>query len=153
MRKNVLGLMHRGQISKAANRIVSHGIANHAELHVQEQLRAKFPPRKKLLPRAVTKMSPMDQFKNLRGTLLSLSLAVAPGSGGLRNEFLVALGERMDNDEMKQLERLGMAYVRAELPSWFYKVWLSLQTVALYKSADKADVRPLGLRNSPVSVP
>ena len=51
-----------------------------------------------------------------------------------------------------QMERLGMAYIRAELPSWFYKVWLSLQTVALYKSADKADVRPLGLRNSLVKV-
>ena len=47
---------------------------------------------------------------------------------------------------------MGMAYIRAELPSWFYKVWLSLQTVALYKSADKADVRPLGLRNSLVKV-
>ena len=46
----------------------------------------------------------------------------------------------MDNVEMKQMERLGMAYIRAELPSWFYKVWLSLQTVALYKSTDKANV-------------
>ena len=55
LRKNVLGLMHRGQISKAANRIVSHGIANHADPHVQEQLKAKFPPRKKLLPQTVRK--------------------------------------------------------------------------------------------------
>ena len=40
----------------------------------------------------------------------------------------------------------------AKLPTWFYKVWLSLQTVALYKAAEKVDVRPLGLRNSLVKV-
>ena len=44
----------------------------------------------------------------------------------------------MDNDKIKQMERLGMAYIREELPSWYYKVWLSLQTVALYKSSETA---------------
>ena len=53
---------------------------------------------------------------------------------------------------MKLLEMLGMAYLRAELPPWFYKVWLSLQTVALFKSAEARDVRQLGLRNSLVKV-
>ena len=41
-----------------------------------------------------------------------------------------------------------MAYIAGELPAWMYLVWLSIQTVALYKTADRTDVRPLGLRNS-----
>ena len=77
---------------------------------------------------------------------------MAPGSGGIWNKFLVAMGERVDDNEMKQLVRLGMAYIRAELPTWFNKVWLSLQTVALYKSAEKVYVRPIGLRNSLVKM-
>ena len=32
------------------------------------------------------------------------------------------------------------------------KVWLSLQTVALFKTAEARDVRPLGLRDSLVKV-
>ena len=61
LRKTVLGLLHRGQVSKAANRIVSHGIANHADPNVQDQLQAKFPTRKKLLPQTVTKVRPIRQ--------------------------------------------------------------------------------------------
>ena len=30
---------------------------------------------------------------------------------------------------------------------WFTKVWLTVQTVALWKNQDKSDVRPLGIRN------
>ena len=70
----------------------------------------------------------------------------------MRNEYLVALAERLDDDEMRLLEVFGMAYVKSELPAWFYKVWLSLQTVALFKTAEKTDVRPLGFRNSLVKV-
>ena len=75
---------------------------------------------------SVRKLDPIDQIENLQGTLLYLPGAVDPRSGGLQNEFLVALSERIGDDEMKWLERLGMAYIRAELPTWFYKVWLSL---------------------------
>ena len=46
------------------------------------------------------KVSPVDRNKDLQRTLIALPAAVAPSSGGLRNGFLVALGERMDNDEM-----------------------------------------------------
>ena len=152
LRKKVLSFIHRGQVSKAANRISSHGLANHADPIIQQQLKAKFPSRKKILPMSTLKISPIDDFDDLRGTLLSLPVAVAPGSGGLRNEFLVALGERMEDHEMKLLERFGMAYIRAELPTWFNRVWLTVQTVPIYKTQEKTDVRPLGLRNSLVKV-
>ena len=44
---------------------------------------------------------------------MALQSDVAPGSGGLRNEFLVALGERMSDEE-----DLGLAYTGPELPEW-----------------------------------
>ena len=47
---------------------------------------------------------------------------MALGSGGLHNEFLVALGKRMDDEEVRLMERLNMAYNRAEIPAWFNKV-------------------------------
>ena len=74
------------------------------------------------------------------------------GSGGLCNEFLMALAKRMEDHKMKLLERFCMTYIRTEVPTWYYKVWLSLKTVALFKTAEKTDVRPIGLRNSLVKV-
>ena len=144
--------MKTQQVSKAANMIVYHGIANHANPNVQEQLQAKFPTGKKLLPQTLTKVSPIDQIKNLWGTLLSFPAAVDSGSRGLRNQYLVALGESMKDHKMKQLDRLGMANIMAKLPTWFYMVWLSLQAIALYKSAEEADVGPFSLRNSLIKV-
>ena len=58
----------------------------------------------------------------------------------------------MDDIEMNLLEKFGLAYTGSELPDWFYRVWLLLQTVALFKTAEKSDVRPLGLRNSLIKV-
>ena len=54
----------------------------------------------------------------------------------------------MDDGGIRLLEDFAMAYIGGDLPDWFYLVWLTLQTVALYKTADQIDVRPLGLRNS-----
>ena len=51
---DVPGLLHRGQMSEPANRIVFPGIGNHANPNVQDQLQAKFPSRKKLLPLKVS---------------------------------------------------------------------------------------------------
>ena len=58
----------------------------------------------------------------------------------------------MSDGEVKLLEDLGLVYLAGDLPLWFYRVWLTIQTVALYKTAMKTDVRPLGLRNSLVKV-
>ena len=61
---------------------------------------------------------------------------------------MTALGERMEDGEIKLLEDLGLAYSVGELPAWFYSVWNSLQTVAPYKDSSQEAVRPLGLKNS-----
>ena len=94
------------------------------------------------------KIKPIDSFKDLRTSLLSLNPGTAPGSGGLRNEYLTALGERMEDRELQLLENLGLAYSAGELPAWYYVVWQSLQTVAPFKDNLLEAVRPLGLKNS-----
>ena len=151
-RKQVLGHIHAGHISKAVNLVTSHGIASIRDEGVMEQLQLKFPPRNRPLPGSVTKGAPIDSFPYLRQTLLALQRGVSPGAGGLRNEFLVALAERMEDADMELLQSFIISYAAAELPLWFYSVWLSLQTVALFKTDRRDDVRPLGLRNSLVKV-
>ena len=72
-----------------------------------QQLQDNFPARKKLLAQSITKMSPINNFKDLRGTLFSPPIAMAPGSGGLYNKFLVAMGERMEDNEIKLMPEPG----------------------------------------------
>ena len=39
----------------------------------------------------------------------------------MRNEYLVALGERLEDREIKLIEELGLEYLSGSLPSWFYR--------------------------------
>ena len=48
---------------------------------------------------------------------------------------------------MNSLEDFGMRYLRGELPPWFYTVWLTVQTVPLYKTEERDTIRPIGIRN------
>ena len=80
---------------------------------IRARLSEKFKPRQRCLPKYVPKVRPIDGFRHLRTALLSLSPGTAPGSGGLRNEFLTALGERMEDEELRLLKDLGLAYSAA----------------------------------------
>ena len=66
----------------------------------------------------------------------------------MRPEYLVALGERMGEREMEDLEEFGLSYTAGDLPPWLYRLWLSTQTVPLYKSAEKEGIRPIGIRHT-----
>ena len=147
-RRIVIGLIEAGQLGKAMGRVTSHGLGDIRDQAVKDQLAQKFPPRQRPLPEIVSNIKPIDSFKNLRGSLLSLNPGTAAGSGGLRNEYLVALGEKMQDQEVNLLEEFGLAYTACELPGWFYAVWQTLQTVAPYKDSEQEAVRPLGLKNS-----
>ena len=151
-RKKVIALIQAGLLSKAMNRVTSHGLGNLSDPSTILQLSKKFPQRSRPLPEAVSIVKPIDGFKGLRETLLSLNSGTAPGAGGLRHEFLHALGERMEDEEIKLLEDFGMLYCSGELPAWFYLVWQSVQTVAPYKDARCESVRPLGLKNNLVKL-
>ena len=71
----------------------------------------------------------------------------APGTGGFRGEFLQVLGDLLEEEHMRLLEDFGLRYLHGELQAWFYIVWLTVQTVPLFKTKDKTTVRPIGIRN------
>ena len=106
-KEKVLGLIESGQLGKAMGRVTSYGLGDTSDPIIRQQLRAKFPPRSHQLPDAVPLTRPIDNFRSLRERLLSLNHGTAPGSGGLRNEYLTALGERMTDEEMRLLEEFG----------------------------------------------
>ena len=145
-------LLYAGQVRRSMRRGTSHGLADGHSPEVLQQMRVKFPARNDPLPAAVLKLAPIDSFSQLRETLLSLEPGTSPGSGGCRPEYLVALGEKMEDREIERLEAFILAYTAGSLPAWFYRLWLSLSTVPLYKTAEQRDVRPLGIRHSLVRV-
>ena len=95
------------------------------------------------LPLTVEKGQAVDNLKGLRENLKQLKGGVSPGCGRLRPEYLVVLGEKMEREEMELLEEFGMKYLQGDLPPWFYRVWLSVQAVALFKNKEKTAFRPL----------
>ena len=147
IRREILELVSKGQISKAVSRLSSNGVASITDPDVLEQMRSKYPSREINLPYNVTKGKCIDNLKGLREALLALDKGVAPGIGGLRPEFLLVLGEKMEEQQMHLLEQFGLKYLHGDLPEWFYVVWLSVQTVGLYKTSSKDTVRPIGIRN------
>ena len=66
----------------------------------------------------------------------------------MRLEYLVALGDRLDEREMENLEEFGLKYVAGKLPAWLYRLWLSTQTVPMHKTSAQDAVRPIGIRHS-----
>ena len=69
----------------------------------------------------------------------------------MRSEYLTCLAEVWKEDQMNLLEQFGMRYLSGNLPPWWYKVWLSLTTVALYKTSEQKTVRPVGIEPCLVS--
>ena len=65
---------------------------------------------------------------------------------------MIALGERMEDHEIRLFEEFALAYSAGELPHWFYRIFQSLQTVAPFKDNGREAVRPLGLKNSMVKM-
>ena len=146
-RMAVKKLLANGQISRAVSRINSHGVADMRDPAVRAQLSAKYPEGEGEMPEELPKSSPIEHLRGLRETLLGLDKTTSPGTGGLRPKFLVTMAELMDANQMAQLEDFGLRYVRGDLPHWFYAVWLSVNTVPLFKTAEQTSIRPIGIRN------
>ena len=64
--RNVVSLISQGQVSKAANRMNSFGVANIAERVAMDQVRNKYPARGRPLPDTVSWGKPVDNLKGLR---------------------------------------------------------------------------------------
>ena len=147
LRRTAVDLISQGQISKAVSRISSNGVADIGDPGVREQLREKYPQRGRELPARVERRRCVDGLGGLRDDLKSLDRGVAPGCGGLRNEFLKVLANKMTQEQMQLMEMFGVRYLGGELPEWFYCVWLSVQSVALFKTMMRDTVRPIGIKN------
>ena len=76
---------------------------------------------------------------------MDLSPGVSPGTGGMRPEYLICLADVWEDWQMERLEQFGIRYLSGQLPPWWYKVWLSLTTVALYKNSTQDTIRPIGI--------
>ena len=117
--RQAVGLIAKGQVSKAVNRINSHGMASMSDPRVKAQVQAKYPTRGRDLPARVTKGNSVENLKGLRDSLLKLEGGKSPGTGGLRAEFLIVLAEKMDEEQMELLESFGIRYLGGDLPPWF----------------------------------
>ena len=127
LKKTVLALLKRGQVSRAVRRICSNGLASLDDPQVQAALQAKYPARGRDLPTHVTKGQCMDKLDGLKEKLMALDPGVAPGFGGMRNEHLRCLAEVWEEDEMECLETFSLRYLNGDLPPWFFKVWALFQ--------------------------
>ena len=147
-RKNALLLLSRAHVSKAVRTITSYGIGDMSDPDILQQMEQKYPDRGIPLPDSVSRGQCIDNLRGLSDVLLGLQGGVSPGTGGMRNEYLTCLAETWGEQQMTLLEDFGMRYLNGQLPPWWYKVWLSLTTAALFKNSDREAIRPVGIEPS-----
>ena len=150
--RQAVSLISKGFISKATNRIISHGVANLNDPRSKSALQSKYPARGRPMPLLVTKGHAVDSMMSLKEAFLKLKGGVAPGTGQLRPEFLVTLAEvweEGEGDAWVTVENFAMRHVHGNLPPWYFKACMTVETVGLFKTAnqDPKQVRPVGIRN------
>ena len=153
--RQAVSLISKGFISKACNRMTSHGVACIDNPDTIAALKSKYPARGKELPQTVTKGQAVDSM-SLRDPFLALKAGVAPGTGQLRPEFLVSLAEvwEVDSSSWDLLQNFSMRHVNGTLPAWYYKCCMSVETVGMFKTAEQEPsvIRPIGMRNPFVKI-
>ena len=87
------------------------------EEEVRLQMASKYPDRAKELPAQVIKGRAVMNLKGLREGLTKLTRKRAPGTGGLRPEFLIVVGRKMDAQHMNLLESWGERFIQGEMPA------------------------------------
>ena len=154
LRKTVLSLVRRGQVGRARRRVASFGIADIGNPIVRTALKEKYPPRSHQMPDTVLAGTCLEIVPSLRDTLLNLQPGVAAGFGALRHEHLRCAAQHWEEGEEGELEQFALAYLNGKLPPWIYKVWGSVTSVPLYKSADQSpsEIRPVGIKSSLVRI-
>ena len=148
-KRNSIAQLGKGNVSKCMNLLTSNGVADLNDPLVRLQVETKHPPRRHEIQNTVVLKSPVDNLKGLREALLNLrrKKGSSPGAGGCRMEYLVTLGEVLEADRMQMFEDVCLLYLQSRLDPWFYRVFLTTRTVALYKDETQGPVRPLGIRH------
>ena len=72
---------------------------------MKDQVAAKYPARKKVIPSNIPRGSPIDNLGGLKENLF-------------RPEFLKTLAGSLNPGQMSLMEDFGMRHLRGELPSW-----------------------------------
>lgn len=150
--RQAVSLISKGYISKATNRIISHGVANLNDPRSKSALQSKYPARGRPMPLLVTKGHAVDSMMSLREAFLTLREGVAPGTGQLRPEFLVTLAEvwkEGGSNVWEMVDNFALRHVQGNFPPWYFKACMTVETVGLYKTVnqDPSQVRPVGMRN------
>ena len=147
LKREVVGLINKGKISKALQCVTSCGVASIDDPAVLAMLQSKYPARGRPLTYRVTRGQCVNNLAGLRESLLELEPGISPGTRGMKAEHLTVLAQRMEEQDMELLEKFGRKYLKGELPAWFYPVWLTVQTVPLFKTEQQNTLRPGGVRN------
>ena len=113
----VMGKVSQGQVGKAAGRIISPGLASVESPEFMNTLRVKFVERGRRFPDSVTKGQSVDHVSGLRESLLGLEKGSATGPGGMRPEFLIAIGEQLGEEDMRRLEQHSMRCLNGAYPA------------------------------------
>jgi len=149
--RQAVNLISRGFISKATNRITSHGVASLKDPQSKAALQSKYPDRGRDMPVQLTKGLAVESMISLREAFLALKGGVAPGTGQLRPEFLTTLAEvwEVGTNVWELVNNFAMRHIQGQFPPWYYKACMTVETVGLYKTANQeaSQVRPVGMRN------
>ena len=124
----------------------SLGIGDMKDPAVREQMADKYPDRGAPISNTVTRGQCVDSLHGLKDILLDLEGGMSTGTGGLRPEYLTCLAETWGEEDMSKFEEFGMRYLTGQLPRWWYRVWLTVATVPLFKTIHHTTVRPIGIR-------
>ena len=152
-RNTALHLVSRGQVRRCRRLVVSPGIADMEDPEVRATMRSKYPLRRHDMPTSVFAGTCMESLPALREALLDLVPGVSSGFGALRNEHLRCAGQNWDARDLHWFEEFGLKYLNVRFSTqnaWFYKVWSSVLTLPLFKSAARIPsiVRPVGIKSS-----
>ena len=150
LHKDVLRKLSAGQVSRAAGRINSFGLANLNNETTRAALQQKFPPRRCPLPTSVPRGQCVEGLGLvLRDAMLQIERGTASGPGGGRGEFLTVLAQQWSDSQLDRFKNFLMAFLHGETPPWFAKVMGAITTVAQFKTEEKVDdkVRPIGVLN------
>ena len=102
-RREVVGLINSGKISKALQRVTSFGVASIEDPAILTMLESKYPARGRPLPARVSRGQCIDSLAGLRESLLGLEPGVSPGTGGMRAEYLTTIAKRMEDEVLSSV--------------------------------------------------
>jgi hypothetical protein len=140
LRKKVLHLLARGQVSRAVKLICSHSLADMYDPQIIDAMQAKYPERGRELPATGTVGQCVDNMRGMRERMMNLEPGVSPGFGGKRNEHLLCLAKVWGVQQMGLLETFSIQYLNGKFPPLFHQICESVASFPLFKNGNMKTV-------------